>query len=753
MQSSPSRSDGPTTVAVTASGARAPSPGFDYAFPPPSASDLCATFSSRHSRSHTTPILSADSSGYHPATPLIDLDLEATPAHVEYSSQTPYYTQPAFAFEIEGHSGPPQEEPNQCRLDRPARMRRTISHNPPVFPSVPYPAGSAAPTYPTESVTCEPFALDAPAAVACTGSNPFVSGSFSTDAEVAFSHSRLSGSEPERLPSRSGNSAEPSNHPLPTSVAQSFASSDASTCGIPLILTAGSLSPAWATTPTLETVATGTGDEVSPPLGAPDRLSPFDQEMQRSGSTGSFSSSSAHSYSTDATSATTVSDANRSQSPPEGGLYEVARDVVPGQLAPPRASSAGPTRSSSVQPFPTGQYPAINLPAPTLKLPRPAKCRNINRNVWLPPPQALLAPGVVAPSAGAIAAPNGRGTALFPGTDSPGIPTDQDYKRMVTKTARGRHPRRISDLGIPAALADGSSAPPTMEQLHFAGLTKTGHPKRVYVCKAPDCERVFKRSEHLKRHVRSIHTYEKPFQCQWPTCKKFFTRHDNLKQHLRVHRHPTQTDEDFSALLQKFFAQRHEDAKEEQAQWQEQQGLHVPRASSGSTSSATASSSKKPQSQRPKLQRDEAARGPPAPAPSPRPATTSTFSSAPPQSLQQAVPASSSSERLEQASEEDEEDGEEVDQLADDDEDDLLGSSSPAVDPDQERPIAMAWQAATGQPLWPSPSPPAHDSSSTSRSRRRPRHRRTSDDAATASTSSVAAMAAESSQRANDLGE
>ena len=509
MQSSPSRSDGPTTVAVTASGARAPSPGFDYAFPPPSASDLCATFSSRHSRSHTTPILSADSSGYHPATPLIDLDLEATPAHVEYSSQTPYYTQPAFAFEIEGHSGPPQEEPNQCRLDRPARMRRTISHNPPVFPAFPYPAGPEAPTYPTESVTCEAFALDAPAGVACTGSNPFVNGSFSFDAEVAFAHSRVSESKPAFSPPRIKNSAEPSYHPHPTSEAGSFATSDASTCGIPLILTAGSLSPAWSATPVLDTITIGKEDEVSPPPGASDRLSPFDQEMQRSGSIGSSSSSSAHSYATNATSATTVSDANRSQSPPEGRLYEVARDIVPGQLAPPRASSAGPTRSSSVQPSSAGEYPAINLPAPTLKLPRPAKCRNINRNVWLPPPQALLAPGVVAPSAGAIAAPNGRGTALFPGTDSPGIPTDQDYKRMVTKSTRGRHPRGISDLGIPAALANDPSAPPTMEQLQFAGLTKTGHPKRVYVCKAPDCERVFKRSEHLKRHVRSIHTYEK----------------------------------------------------------------------------------------------------------------------------------------------------------------------------------------------------------------------------------------------------
>lgn len=502
MQFSPKRPDG---VAVTASGARAPSPGFDYTFTPPFASDLSATFSQRHSRSHTTPILSSDSSGYHPATPLLDLQL--TPAPVEHSAQSPLY-RPKFGYEIEGYLGPPQEKPDQFRIDRPPRMRRTISHNPPVFPSFPYPAGSEAPSYPTEPVSIETFALDAPAAAtaaaageaACADQSRHENVLLGTDADF------LSGSKPAFLPPRGGSSAGSSYHLPLASEAGSLATSDASTCGIPLVLTAGSLSPVWAATSMLNT--TGNEDEVSPPPGASDRLSPFDQEMQRSGSIGSStSSSSAQSYSTTATSTITTTSAGRSDSPPEGGVYKVASEN--GKLAPPRASSAGPVRSSSLQPSPAGQYPSIDLPASTVKLPRPAKCRNINRNVWLPPPQALLAPGVVAPSAGAIAAPNGRGTALFPGTDSPGIPTDEDYQRMVTKTARGRHPRGISDLGIPPALANDPSAPPTMEQLQFAGLTKTGHPKKVYVCKAPDCERVFKRSEHLKRHVRSIHTYEK----------------------------------------------------------------------------------------------------------------------------------------------------------------------------------------------------------------------------------------------------
>ncbi|KAJ7671133.1 hypothetical protein B0H17DRAFT_841801, partial [Mycena rosella] len=32
---------------------------------------------------------------------------------------------------------------------------------------------------------------------------------------------------------------------------------------------------------------------------------------------------------------------------------------------------------------------------------------------------------------------------------------------------------------------------------------------RLYTCRVPGCGECFARGEHLKRHVRSIHTYEK----------------------------------------------------------------------------------------------------------------------------------------------------------------------------------------------------------------------------------------------------
>ncbi|KAI8646539.1 hypothetical protein BD408DRAFT_336599 [Parasitella parasitica] len=66
---------------------------------------------------------------------------------------------------------------------------------------------------------------------------------------------------------------------------------------------------------------------------------------------------------------------------------------------------------------------------------------------------------------------------------------------------------------------------------------------RMFTCKADGCGKVFKRSEHLKRHIRSIHTLEKPFECPYQSCNKRFSRSDNLNQHIRIHRHSNASKE------------------------------------------------------------------------------------------------------------------------------------------------------------------------------------------------------------------
>ncbi|KAF5352356.1 hypothetical protein D9756_006186 [Leucocoprinus leucothites] len=84
----------------------------------------------------------------------------------------------------------------------------------------------------------------------------------------------------------------------------------------------------------------------------------------------------------------------------------------------------------------------------------------------------------------------------------------------LTKKSRGRR--------VPTQ--EAADAPPEVKD------------KRMYVCKVEGCGKCFHRGEHLKRHIRSIHTHEKPFMCTHPACGKFFNRHDNLLQHLKVHK-------------------------------------------------------------------------------------------------------------------------------------------------------------------------------------------------------------------------
>lgn len=57
-------------------------------------------------------------------------------------------------------------------------------------------------------------------------------------------------------------------------------------------------------------------------------------------------------------------------------------------------------------------------------------------------------------------------------------------------------------------------------------------PGRMFQCPLETCGRLFKRLEHLKRHVRT-HTQERPYTCTY--CGKAFSRSDNLTQHVKIH--------------------------------------------------------------------------------------------------------------------------------------------------------------------------------------------------------------------------
>merc|ERR1719318_1675748 len=62
-------------------------------------------------------------------------------------------------------------------------------------------------------------------------------------------------------------------------------------------------------------------------------------------------------------------------------------------------------------------------------------------------------------------------------------------------------------------------------------LSKDTQKKKSYPC--PDCGKIFSRSDHMRRHQRSIHMAYSPFQCD--LCPRSYARADKLKLHRKNH--------------------------------------------------------------------------------------------------------------------------------------------------------------------------------------------------------------------------
>ncbi|KIM47433.1 hypothetical protein M413DRAFT_43160, partial [Hebeloma cylindrosporum] len=71
----------------------------------------------------------------------------------------------------------------------------------------------------------------------------------------------------------------------------------------------------------------------------------------------------------------------------------------------------------------------------------------------------------------------------------------------LTKKSRGR---RVPTMSSIEDLRSASSGAGKKRQ-----GAPTGKTVRMYLCEVDGCGKCFARGEHLKRHVRSIHTYEK----------------------------------------------------------------------------------------------------------------------------------------------------------------------------------------------------------------------------------------------------
>ena len=89
--------------------------------------------------------------------------------------------------------------------------------------------------------------------------------------------------------------------------------------------------------------------------------------------------------------------------------------------------------------------------------------------------------------------------------DDPCESQSQNTPIKNTGIAGRRLSRRPNPVAVPnlTKKARGRAVPTTKDTLVKAGSG------RAYACPVEDCRKVFTRSEHLKRHTRSIHTNEK----------------------------------------------------------------------------------------------------------------------------------------------------------------------------------------------------------------------------------------------------
>ncbi|XP_023324938.1 transcription factor Sp8 [Eurytemora carolleeae] len=56
----------------------------------------------------------------------------------------------------------------------------------------------------------------------------------------------------------------------------------------------------------------------------------------------------------------------------------------------------------------------------------------------------------------------------------------------------------------------------------------------LHLCHYPNCGKVYKKTSHLRAHLR-WHIGDQPYPCSWPGCSKRFTRSDELHRHFRIH--------------------------------------------------------------------------------------------------------------------------------------------------------------------------------------------------------------------------
>lgn len=109
---------------------------------------------------------------------------------------------------------------------------------------------------------------------------------------------------------------------------------------------------------------------------------------------------------------------------------------------------------------------------------------------------------------------------MSPGMIPPGMIPGMIPTGMVAGMPQNMYPMNVNGINIIAA------------QQQYINTMESEDRDKPFKCAT--CLKNFKRAEHLKRHIRSVHTQERPYPCL--ICSKKFSRSDNLAQHMKTHK-------------------------------------------------------------------------------------------------------------------------------------------------------------------------------------------------------------------------
>ncbi|KER25624.1 hypothetical protein T265_06969 [Opisthorchis viverrini] len=130
---------------------------------------------------------------------------------------------------------------------------------------------------------------------------------------------------------------------------------------------------------------------------------------------------------------------------------------------------------------------------------------------------------------------------LCPGTDSNRLEAATDLQLHATPKLDGDW---CESQANPSVMVDYGGALPSFTAPHlchdcgksfvercFLLRHRASHGAAKHVC--PICNRAFVRDDKLKRHIRCLHSSERPYKCE--ACPKAFARKDKLQEHVRHH--------------------------------------------------------------------------------------------------------------------------------------------------------------------------------------------------------------------------